>query len=144
VGPGYENVDTRVGLDDGLGDRSRLIVAELQSEPTQGVALQALCRELAAGESQLSIAKPVDVLLDESAKDIGRCRGGCALRDEPPRTLQNLRGTIQDQLWLGWEIVVNGLLGDIGGARDIRNGHCVIAVLSEEHGGDVAEPMACL
>ena len=39
---------------------------------------------------------------------------------------------VQDEVLLGREVVEDRLLGDVGGARDVGDGHGVEAVLGEE------------
>jgi hypothetical protein len=85
--------------------------------------------------------EPEDELTDGSRRgDAGRPGA-----DQVAQPLLDLLIAIGDQLFLGREVVVDGLLGDLSLARHVSHGDVLIAALSEQAGGGIGDvkPGAC-
>ena len=102
------------------------------------------CRELAAGKSRVRIQEAIDVFVDEAAEGICRRLTAGPIGDGTSRTLEDLVGSIEDQVGFGREIVEDGLLGHPCGTGDVGHRHGVVPVEREEASRDVAQPVTCL
>ena len=85
---------------------------------------------------------PSNGVEDEFADGCGRCGSGCPGADQPGQLTLDQLIAIGDQLFLGLEVVVDGLFGDLGLARHVADRDLLIPALGEQPRGRVGDGLA--
>jgi hypothetical protein len=98
--------------------------------------------ELAAPLSGGNTADPLDGVEHEFPDGRGRRGSGCPGADHPGQLILDQLITIGDQLFLGLEVVVDGLFGDLGLARHVADRDLLVPALGEQPRGRVGDDLA--
>src|ERR1700722_6531023 len=130
------------GIADGGGQGHGLAVGQLQHQPVNRRADRRQVAELATPDLRWDAADSGDGFEDEAADRSGRGNAGRASTDQVAQPVLNLLLAISDQLLLGWEVVVDRLLGDLGLARHIADRDTFVAALGEQAGRGVGDEPA--
>ncbi len=97
---------------------------------------------LIAARKPSSPRDPLHGVEHELADGGGRGGSGCPGADQPGQLILDLLIAVNDQLFLGLEVVVDGLLGDLGLARHIADRDLLIPALGEQPRGRVGDDLA--
>ena len=123
-------------------DGGSLAVDQLQRQPVDGRTDCGQVAQFAPPERRRNVADPGDGSKDE-VTDGSRCsRIRRSRADEVAQPILYLLLPIGDQLFLGREVVVDGLLGDFGLARDVYHGNVLVAALREQPSRRVSDESA--
>src|SRR5207244_10006757 len=88
-------------------------------------------------------ADPLYGVEHELADGGGRGGSGCPRVDQPAQLILDQLIAVGDQLFLGLEVVVDGLFGDLGLARHVADRDLLIAPFGEQPCGGVRDGGSC-
>jgi hypothetical protein len=87
-------------------------------------------------------ADPLDTVKHEFPDGCDRRHSGCPGADHPRQLILDQLIAIGDQLFLGLEVVVDGLFGDLGLARHVADRDLFVSALGEQPCGRVGDDLA--